>query len=124
MEYSVEYDEDSDVCEVQISGLHKRPEDSQELLRLAGSFAAKHGCFRFLFDLRKANIVGGTMDAYEIVIDHAKFGVSTFFRIAAVYQAITDDVQFMENLGANRGAASYKVFDDIDVAREWIAKKE
>jgi hypothetical protein len=123
MEYKVEYDINSDVCVVQVSGVHKRPQESQELLRIAGTFAAEHGCSRFLFDMREATIVGGTMDAYETVVDHKKYGFSKLFRIAAVYPAITENEKFMENVGVNRGAAAYQVFDDIRAARDWIAKK-
>jgi len=123
MEYKVEYDNNSGVCVVQVSGIHKRPQDSQELLRIAGTCAAEHGYSRFLFDMRKATVLGGTMDAYATVVDHEKYGVSKLFRIAAVYPTVTTDEKFMENVGVNRGAASYQVFDNIGAAGDWIAKE-
>jgi hypothetical protein len=122
MKYKVEYDINSSVCVVRVSGVYQRPQDSQELLRIAGAFAAEHGCSRFLFDMREASIVGGTMDAYNTVVDHEKYGVSKLFWIAVVYQAISENDKFMENGGVNRGAAAYQVFDDIDAAHDWITK--
>ena len=122
MEYKVEYDINSDVCVVQVSGIHKRPQDTQELFRIAGTVAAEHGCSRFLFDMREATAVGDTTDAYKSVIDHEKYGASKLFRIAAVYSEITENEKFMENVMVNRGARDYQVFDDIRAARDWIGK--
>lgn len=123
MEYKVEHDINSDVYVVRISGIHKRPQDSHKLLRFVGTIAAEHECSKFLFDMREATILGGTIDTYNAVIDHEKYGVSKLFRIAAVYPAITEDNRFMENVGVNRGATAFRVFDDISAVREWITKE-
>jgi hypothetical protein len=123
MEYKIKYDEKSNVCTIQITGHHRRPHDSKELLRIAGAFAEEHKCSRFVFDMREANIMGGTLGAYEVPIEPEKFGVSKRFRIAAVYQAVTEDDKFMENVGVNRGAVAFRVFDDIDTACKWIVEK-
>ena len=53
MEYKVEYDNNSGVCVVQVSGIHKRPQDLQELLRIAGTCAAEHGYSRFFLICEK-----------------------------------------------------------------------
>ena len=120
MEYTIEHDKKNGVCVIQVFGFHKRPQDSQELLKIAGAFAVKHKCSRFLFDMREVTIVGSTLDAYNTVIGHEEFGISKSFRIAAVYPTVTEDNKFMENVGVNRGALAYQVFDDIDAAHEWI----
>ena len=122
MEYKVEYDINSDACVVQVSGVHERPQDTQELFRIAGTVAAEHGCSRFLFDMREATILGGMLAAYKSVIDHEKYGASKLFRVAAVYSEITVNEEFLENVVVNRGARYYKVFDDILTAWDWIAK--
>ncbi len=122
MEYKVEYDINSGVCVVQVSGVHERPQDTQELFRIAGTVAAEHGCSRFLFDMREATILGDTTAAFKSVIDHEKYGASKLFRVAAVYSEITVNEEFLENVVVNRGARNYKVFDDILTARDWIAK--
>jgi len=122
MEYKVEYDINSGVCVVQVSGVHERPQDTQELFRIAGTVAAEHGCSRFLFDMREATILGDIFAAYKSVIDHEKYGVSKLFRVAAVYSEITVNEEFLENVVVNRGASNYKVFDDILTAWDWIGK--
>jgi hypothetical protein len=123
VEYKVEYDADSGVCEIRVSGLHARPRDSQELMRVAGTYAIEQGCTRFLFDLREATIVGGTMAAYETILDTEKYGVQKVFRVAAVYSRISEDEKFIEDLGAYRGAVAFQVFNDIYAAREWVARE-
>jgi len=122
MEYKVEYDINSGVCVVQVSGVHERPQDTQELFRIAGTVAAEHGCSRFLFDMREATILGGMLAAYKSVIDQEKYGTSKLFRVAAVYSEITENEEFIENVVVNRGARYYKVFDDMLAAWDWIAK--
>ena len=123
MKYTIEFDVNSGVCMIQVSGIHKRPEDSHELLRIAGAFAAEHSCSRFMFDMRGATIVGDTMGAFETAVEPEKYGFSRLFRIASVYPTITENHKFMENVGVNRGALAFRVFDDIDTAREWIVSE-
>ena len=123
MQHTVEYDIHSKVCTIQVSGLHKRPEDSHELIRIASDFAAKQGCSRFILDMREASIVGDTMDAYETAVDPEIHGFSRSFRVALVYTAITENEKLIENVGVNRGALFFRVFDDIDEARIWITSE-
>jgi hypothetical protein len=123
MEYTVEYDTSSGVCVIRVSGTHKRPEDSYKLLRIAGAYAEEYGCSRFMFDMRGATIIGGTMGAFYTAIEPEKQGFSKLYRIASVYPVITKDHKFMEDVGMNRGAAAFQVFDDIDKAREWLTSR-
>ena len=58
----------------------------------------------------------------KLLNEPEKYGVSRRFRIAVVYSIITKEEQFMENVGFYRGAAAFRVFDNIDAAREWIAQ--
>ena len=123
MEYTVEHDTSSGVCVIHVSGIHKRPEDSHKLLRIASACAEEYGCSRFMFDMREATIKGSTMDAFYTVVEPEKQGFSKLYRIASVYSVITKDHKFMEDVGANRGAAAFQVFDDIDKAREWLTSR-
>ena len=63
------------------------------------------------------------MDAYNTALDPEKHGLSRLCRIASVYPEITEDHKLMEDVAANRGAAAFGVFDDIEAAREWIASE-
>jgi hypothetical protein len=122
MEHSIEIDDGLGICLIRASGTIRRSQDSLILLRAAGDAANEHGVRRILFDLREAQIIGTTLGAYETVVEPEKYGVSRRFRIAVVYSVITEDERFMENVGFNRGAAAFRVFDDIDEAREWVAE--
>jgi hypothetical protein len=120
MERKVDVNVASGICVIKVTGTHRRPDDSHELLHIAGLIAKEHGCSRFLFDMREADIVAGTMHTYETALEPEKHGFSKLYRIAAVYPEITKDHSFMENVGVNRGAVAFKVFAEIDKAREWI----
>ena len=120
MEKKVDFDGTSGICVITVTGTHKRSEDSYELLRIAGAAAKEHGCSRFLFDMREANIIASTMSTFDTARDPEKHGFSRLFRIAAVYPDISDDHRFLELVAVNRGAAAFRVFKDIDEAREWL----
>ena len=122
MEHSIEIDDSSGICLIRASGTIRRPQDSFTLMQRAGEAAKEHGTPRILFDLRQAEVIGTALGAYETVVDPEKHGLSRNFRIAVVYSVITEDERFMENVGDNRGAAAFRVFDDIDAARKWIVQ--
>ena len=105
---------------IKVTGTHRRPQDSHELLRIAGSNAKKHKCSHFLFDMRETTIAGDAIGAYETAINPEKHGFSNSFRIAAVYPAVEENEKLMENVAVNRGATAFQVFDDIVAAREWM----
>jgi hypothetical protein len=121
MEHTVQLDPALGACVITVTGTHRRPQDSLELLRIAGRQAQEQGCSRFLFDMRAANIVGDALGAYETPQDPEKHGVSKHFRVAAVYSTITEDEGLLETAGKNRGAVAFRVFDDLAAARQWLA---
>jgi hypothetical protein len=121
MEYTVEFDPNTGVYTIVITGPHRRPDDSHELLPVAAAAAEEYGCSRFLFDMREARITGGTIATFDTADEPERHGFNRHYRIAALYQTITKDHRFMEDVGVNRGATAFRVFDDIDKAREWIA---
>lgn len=123
MEYTSEFNISLGVCVIKVAGVHRRPEDSHELLRVASTFAAEHGCGRFLFDMREATIVGDTMGALYTALDPERLGFDRLHRVASVYRRITENEKFMENIGVNRGALYFRIFDDIEKAREWVASQ-
>ena len=120
MEKKVDIDVNSGLCVIKVTGILKRPQDSHELLRIAGVAAKEHGCTHFLFDIREANIIANTIETFDAAADPEKHGFSRFFRAAAVYPAISDNLRFMENVAVNRGLFALRIFDDIDDAREWL----
>ena len=123
MNFTTSYDEDAGVLTLSVTGTHVRPDDSHQLLRVAGAFARLRRCTRYLFDMRAAEIVGGTMDAYETAVDPERHGFSRFFRIASVYSGDLQGHKFMEDVAFNRGATGFRVFDRMDEAKVWLHKE-
>lgn len=120
MEYTVEYDEANGICTVRVTGKHKRPDDSLALQRFARDFDDERGCKRFLFDMTKAEIIGGTMEMFEIgTVPVDPNHKQKRQKVALVYSGNLDDHKFMENVAVNRGY-NLRVFDGIDKAIEWL----
>ena len=120
MEYTSEHDEDTGICTVQVSGRHKRPEDSLALQQLARELGQQHGCQKFLFDMRQAEIIGGIMDIYEIGTvpvdtDHSQH----WQRIALLYAGDLTDHKFLETVATNRWY-QLRVFNIKEEAIAWL----
>ncbi len=123
MEYTTEYDEISKICTVLVTGTHKRPEDAITLQQFARSFGEEHGCKRFLFDMRKAEIIGGTGEAFETgTVPDDKNYKQIEQKISLVYSENLADHKFMENVAVNRGY-QLRVFEQIGKAIEWLKAK-
>jgi hypothetical protein len=121
VKFTLGFDVSIGVCTIAVTGPHKRPDDSHELLCVAAAAAEEHGCSRFSFDMREAIITGGALETFETANDPEKHGFSRHYRIAAVYPEITGEHYFMGIVGVNRGASAFRVFDDINKAYEWVA---
>jgi hypothetical protein len=120
MKYTYHFDEASGICTVHVTGKHRRPEDSMTLQQFARSFGDEHGCRRFLFDMTKAEIVGGTGDTFKTgTVPGDKNHKQTMQKISLVYSGDLADHKFMENVAVNRGY-QLRVFDRLDKAIEWL----
>lgn len=120
MEFTTEYDDVNGICIVRVVGKHKRPDDSLVLQQFARDFGSERGCLRFLFDMTKAEIIGGTMDAFEtgtVPVDPDY--QQTKQKIALLYSNVVQLHQFMEDVAVNRGY-QLRVFDQFDEAIEWL----
>lgn len=120
MDYTIEYDKTLNACVVQVNGIHRRPYDSHKLMQISSEFGIKNNCAQFLFDMRKAELVYTTMGSYDTAINPEKSGFNNLFKVAAVYASNLPDHKFMENVAVNRGAAGFRVFEDIQEARNWL----
>jgi hypothetical protein len=124
MEYTFEHDKERDVCVVRVSGENRRPEDSRVLQQFACDFRAENGCSRFLFDMREATIIGGTMDTYQTGTQPHYNGVPRgASKTALVYSGDMADHKFLETVVSNRGYV-LRVFDDYDEAYAWLTASE
>ena len=123
MEYTTEYDEMNGICIVCVKGQHKLPQDALVLQQFARDFDEEQNCQRFLFDMRQAEIIGGTMDIFKagtvpVDTDHKQ----RRHKVALLYDSVSTDQKFLEDVSLNRGY-QLRVFDDYNKAMEWIMPK-
>ena len=121
MKHTTEFDTESGICTVFVTGILKRPDDSIKLQRFAREFGSKNNCNLFLFDLRKAEINGSLLDTYTAATvpeDVDKSQVKQ--KIALVYNdKITEEEKFLENVAVNRGY-NLRVFNQLEEAMKWL----
>ena len=122
MQFAQKLDDSSGICTITVTGMVKRPDDSAILQQFALDFDNETGCRRFLFDMRNADFVGGTMDVYKT----GSFTADTNHtqirqKMALVYKDITEEHKFMETVAVNRGY-QLRVFDKngMNDAIEWL----
>jgi hypothetical protein len=124
MKYTSELDSNNGICKVNVTGDFHRPVDSNELKRFAIEFYNNHGCHLFLFDLRQAEVLSGTISAYRAsktraaVTKHLRK-----FRAAFVRRELTEGDFFYENLSVNRGF-QLRAFDSVEMAEWWLLKSK
>lgn len=120
MNYSLDHDEDMDICFIRVYGENKRPDDSMELQRVARDYKAETGCSKYLFDMREAIIIGDIFAAYYTATAPLAFGMKQYeYRIALVYTGNLHEHKFMELVAQNRGY-QLKVFEDYEHAVGWL----
>lgn len=122
MKFTHVFDESSGVCTITVTGDVKRPDDSQILQQFAFEFDKKKGCRKFMFDMTKAEITGGIMEAYNTGTFQADTNHKQIWqKMALVYAEVTDEHKFMETVAVNRGY-NIRVFDqfDVDTAIRWL----
>lgn len=124
MDYTFEHDTVTNIGIFRITGTFKSPEDGQKMQVLSLQKYAECGCRRLLFDLTRATIVSGTLEAFATANPREEMGAKLRrFKIAVVFTTLTDHEQFLENVAVNRGYNA-KVFDACDAALEWIKQAE
>ncbi len=124
MKYTHQFDEDSGICTIRVTGQHERPKDSLVLQQFARDYGEERGCQKFLFDMTQAEIIGGTFDIYgtgtvPVDPDHKQLTQ----KIALLYSGDMTEHRFMETVAVNRGY-QLRVFDKIESAIEWLKPKE
>lgn len=113
MDYTTEYNEKDKIFIVRVMGRHKRPQDSYILQNLAREVGEKMSYKRFLFDMRKADIISETLGAFETGSVPADTGKRQLQQqVALVYTGNLDEHKFMETVAINRGYR-VQVFNNI-----------
>jgi hypothetical protein len=120
MDYEIKEVQAEGYCVVTVSGPLKRPDDSFLLQDITAEIASRKGVSRFLLDLRKAQVVGGTIDTYEVGVRLPRvFEPGTKAKGAVVYSELTSEHRFLEDVLVNRGL-NIRVFSDEANALAWL----
>jgi hypothetical protein len=120
MEYTSELDSTGNICTVHVTGKLYSPKDGDELKRAAVRIYSEHACSLFLFDMTHAEIVTGTMQAFDTGSPQGELAERLRrFKVAVLYSDLTEHEQFFENVAVNRGFRVH-VFNEIDKAVEWL----
>ncbi|MDO9171154.1 MAG: hypothetical protein Q7W29_04905 [bacterium] len=118
MNFELWYDEDQDIIRGRVHGKL----DAAVAKGVAGELAPlvrKHGCHRFLNDLREAQVTSSTLDLYSIPRVVKEAGVSGGIKRALVVTEITPDFDFLETTSVNVGN-QVKLFTDPEAALAWL----
>lgn len=120
MKYSIKQRSSDDICVIRVEGEHRRPDDSMQLQDVARSYRQKHGCSRFLFDMRAADIKGGITAAYQTATAPMGRIMQPYdYAVALAYTGEMREHRFMELVAMNRGYR-LKVFDNLDEGLHWL----
>jgi hypothetical protein len=123
MKYNSELNSTDGVCTVHVTGKFRRPEDSDELKRVAVDFFTEHGIRLFLIDLRQAEVTGGTMSMFEAANPKGVLAESLReVKTAFVGGKLSEDDRFYENVAVNQGYQLWE-FETLNQAVEWLTMK-
>ena len=106
------------ILHVHVSGTVDRDAWERQL-RSSLQEAARHSCWRFLVDYRRAAVRLGFLDLYDRPAFFEEAGMPRNARIALLFAPGTPDTEFIETVTANRGYA-VKVFPSPEEARAWL----
>ena len=122
MKYNIKYIEETGICIIEVSGILRRPDDSMKLQEITIDIKSRHNYSRFLFDMRKANIISDTVKTYETGINPMLQGINwDADRVVLLYTGDMEEHKFLETVLINRGY-NIKVTDNIEEAMDWLSK--
>lgn len=123
MEYVVDYNPESEICLIRVSGEIKRPDDSIRLQDLCWEYGDNHGYVNFVFDMRDATITGKSTANYDVATSPRSKGIDPDkYHVALVYSKIDPEQRVMQIVLQEHGY-DVRVFDNIDQANYWLSSK-
>ena len=122
MKYTSEFDGNSGICTVRVTGEYRRPEDSDRLKSFAVEFSGKHKCHLFLFDLSQADVISGPYSSFESGNPKGEFAEKLrYVKTAMVRKRLTEDDYFFETVAVNLGYP-IRVFTSFEKAVQWLSE--
>jgi len=124
MEYTTEFNEETGICTVTVTGKVNRPDDSYELQYFSREFDKSNNCKRFLFDMRKADIIGEPSDSVLIGMSpEDKESIQKHHVVASVYAESKVEDKLIQTVARARGY-EFRVFTQIDQAYDWLKSEQ
>lgn len=116
----VEYDADRGFVRAAMTGtLNCRIQD--RLFREAVAAAPEQEARAFLIDLRDTKLRDNTLNIFEMFSNLDQSGLRlNRDRVAVVYAGDHDDHRFAETVAHNRGWVTFRCFDDVEAALDWL----
>jgi hypothetical protein len=127
MTYTMHYNTESHIIEMQVEGLVNQ-DTLKEIFTQGVQLSKEKDCFRFLNDFRGAAIELSTMGLYSLpeifseISSSAGLQADRFKRALVVTPQYARDAVFAEDVTVNRGQ-HVKFFQDIEEAKTWLLGK-
>ena len=120
MQYTTDFDSTRGLCTVRVVGEFTRPHDNAAMQRIAVDYHRQHGCRFFLFDVREAKVIGGTLATFQSGDPKGEIADALrMIRAAIVHREVGPDEHFYETVASNRGF-QLRMFDSIAQAMDWL----
>jgi hypothetical protein len=124
LHYEYDLNIDEAICTVRVTGTFKRPQDAVEMQQFACMLPEDKRYHTFLFDMRRADIISNTAGTFNTVELHAaRLPALRKLKVAALYNELSRDEYFFENVANNRGF-NLSVYDSFDNAHAWLVRRE
>ena len=124
MTFTILYNSKHQYCLVTITGDYIRPHDALEIQAFTKNYEQETKCYKFIFDFRTANILGGKVQVYAtglMMLDPE--GTQKNQLVAAVYKKNSAhlNIDYLEKVFIKEGY-KFKGFVDIEFAIKWLSK--
>ena len=118
MKLEYRYNTGTKLVEIIITGDY-RPKITGESLKKIFDQIKDLDYGKILFDFRQANVLLNTITTYHRPQTFLKVGFARHIKYAYLFNAITDDIHFLETVMRNNGF-EFHVFDNYDAAMKWL----
>lgn len=118
MDWKIEYWADLEILYVQTSGV-LNSENVNPMIAEVVEKMTRHRCKRQIVDHRKTEMDLSVLEYYQRPDINTQIGISRTWRIAMIFNEMTENTQFMETVFINRGF-NFKQFFDLEEAKKWL----
>ena len=118
LDWNIEYLANEDLLYIKTCGV-MTTEYANAMLAEIVEAAKRHCCARQLVDHRETKFGFSMIEYYERPRVNQKIGMEYTWRVAMVFQALTEETLFFETVFQNRGY-TLRQYADINEAKKWV----